>query len=138
MGVDRTNVTWQWLAGFTDGDGCIQTNEEPRRQISAVRVSWGQKDEDAEVLDAISEFLASEGVIACVYKSAIVTQGHAYPQAVLSVANQAEVYVLLQRLAPFLVAKQDKAYYGIALLDYITEQRENGVRNWRIALAEGV
>lgn len=55
-----SRVTWQWLAGFTDGDGCIwmpPADSPEAMHPSRCHVTWYQTEARISILFAIEEFL---------------------------------------------------------------------------------
>ena len=111
-------MTWEWLAGFTDGDGCITVSIG-----TALRIRWTQKESEAWVLDEIVHFLEAEGVFKKSSYYSVTTQGHVYQQAELSVGAQNEVRQVLEGLLPHLILKHETAKAGLAHLDYVDNER---------------
>ena len=55
-----SNMSWQYLAGFLDGEGCFKSYRNGGR-IARPRITVGQKDR--EVLDRIQEFLGTSNAV---------------------------------------------------------------------------
>ena len=83
-------ITWEYLAGFIDADGCygIYTN--------GARLTIGQKHR--EVLDAIKEFLNIENKLS-------VSKNCFY----LQISQQGQLFEIIEETLPFMIVKREKA-----------------------------
>jgi hypothetical protein len=55
-------IGWKWLAGFTDGDGCICVHRTFDQHPSQVSIHWVQAEEQIELLWAVKDFLDDRGI----------------------------------------------------------------------------
>jgi hypothetical protein len=129
MAIDaktQNEISWSWLSGFTDGDGSIYILKS-----GPVRIKWGQKADNEWLLERISVFLISEGIMATPLRTSVVSAGHSYPQSVLAIGAQETVRVVLERLLPFLVLKREAALRGLAALREMDDLKKKNGRYWR-------
>lgn len=108
-------MTWQYLAGFTDGDGCI-TRECSKRTYAYARLRWAQRLDAGRVLEEIADFLRAEGLKVTARNFSVARQGHRYPQAELAISNADDTRQALEAMLPYLVVKRDRAIEALALL----------------------
>lgn len=90
-------VTWKYLAGFTDGEGCIGVCGR------GPRITWGQTDR--RVLDAIQEFLERQGFFCCAYVIQARLPRRPNPIHMLNVNRRADCRRLIKILRPLLIVK---------------------------------
>ena len=90
-------MTWDYLAGFTDGEGYIGV---VRR---GARITWGQRDE--KMLAAVRVFLLSEGFNPLWYKRPAKPPKKPNPIFALSLCRRDEVLRAIDRLEPLLIFK---------------------------------
>lgn len=126
-------LTWEYIAGFFDGEGHI-VSRWPSSQLSIAQSG----PEGHSVLSAIQDFFFGVGVPA-----KIIPQKSKYPGAkpmwILFVTGRAHVLFLLKKLLPFLRIKRTKAQdairydilypritSGVLLSSLIKEGRANG------------
>lgn len=105
-----SRVTWEWLAGFTDGDGCITIPSNAVRRPSQIKVTWYQADAAWMVLGEICNFLEEHGI-----------EYHLYPHPTddvwqLRVQGCEPTEYVLKNLEPHLVLKQGKAQRALEIL----------------------
>lgn len=105
-----SRVTWEWLAGFTDGDGCIAIPKNAVQRPSQIKVTWYQADAAWMVLGEITDFLEEQGI-----------EYHLYLHPTddvwqLRVQGAALTEQVLEMLEPHLILKQEKAQQALEVL----------------------
>ena len=109
-------LTWGYVAGFTDGEGCIFfRNYENRRGIT-VGISWSQAEDAAWVLCEIADFLRERDIVVSerVYDHPQLKCGEARR---ITVQRQEDVRHVLMHLLPYLIVKLDDAIRCLEKLD---------------------
>ena len=109
--------SWEWVAGFFDGEGSILL--EVRKYSIGMEVTFSQKY--SPLLDSVQEFLRNEGI----KSSTIYRRGTA---SSLSIHSTEDVKSVLEGMLPHLRLKENQAK---AALDYL-EDRINGKELVRI------
>jgi hypothetical protein len=122
---------WAYLAGFTDGDGCISL-ETSKGTYRYSRIRWAQKESDSAVLDWVAAFLAGQDLKVTLRNFSVSTRGHRYPQRELAVTNGADTRVILQRLLPYLIVKRDRALAALAILNKVHDLKALYGNKYRI------
>lgn len=109
-------ISWEYVAGFFDGEGCVdcrigtQTTGTIRRQ-SRLKVYQNRRD----VLDAIVTFLEIEGIKATVEthtRPDRIAMGHGGSFA-LAVNGVLNVYKMLYGMLPYLIVKSEEASLAV-------------------------
>jgi len=94
-------MTWEYIAGFFDGEGCVNVYPNGNTQRVAVTLTQG----NPEVLEVIQEFLEDMGIPSAIYaKSSSRSQWF-----VLSITAREQVKLVLENLTPYLIVKQPAA-----------------------------
>jgi len=113
-------MDWQYLAGFTDGEGWIGWSEgrEKDRGGRGARMIWGQKTKAP--LDEIEVFLKEAGC-----NNPRLYQTPAYGERgiemwMLAVSNCHDVRIVLLGLIPHLIVKKGKAEFVLEKLETVT------------------
>lgn len=107
------NMTWEWVAGFFEGEGCITWYEPKKRggrQGVGARAIIGQKCK--EPLVAIQQFLLQQGIVnplLYLRKPWAGALGKASPTWMLTIQRRDDVLLFLTAIAPLLFQKQEKA-----------------------------
>lgn len=111
-----SRVTWEWLAGFTDGDGCIHIPEIAVKRPSQIKVTWYQRSSEGWLMEEIELFLAAYLVNTRRY----IHHGSKISGEMihLTVGNRIDTQLVLEELQPFLVLKQNKANRALELLKF--------------------
>jgi hypothetical protein len=109
-------MDWSYVAGFTDGDGCI-SRELAKGTYSYARLRWSQKLDSADVLYAIADFLGEQGLKVSERNYSVSVKGHKYPQCELAITNAEDTRVALHAMLPYLVLKKQRALEAIEILD---------------------
>jgi hypothetical protein len=115
-------MTWEYLAGFTDADGCISFGKRIRdgRESWYFAIRWAQAERASIVLDEIATFLRAEGIAVNGRQFNVSRAGQVYPQRELNVQGRQTVLDILRKLEPHLILKREKAQEGIAVLAPLT------------------
>lgn len=127
-------MNWAYLAGFTDGDGCI-TREMSKGTYHYARIRWAQKESDSAVLDEIADFLAAQGMKIGKRQFAVARAGHRYPQRELAVTNAEDTRRVLHELMPYLIVKRARAIEALAILDHVHHMKRLHGNKYRLHLS---
>jgi hypothetical protein len=103
------NMTWAYLAGFTDGDGCISSGGT--NSPLDFRIQWWQTVDEGWVLVEIQEFLEGFGIhsVLKAYEAGKVGGKNSRAMARLTVHRRQDVLSVCKGLRKHLIVKQDKA-----------------------------
>lgn len=116
-------ISWEWLGGWFDGEGCIAVRRDKRNGNVNIWLQFHQHSVSG-VLFEIREFLESRGMVTY-YRDA---QAHSSIQ----VSRKNDVQICLKRLSPYLRVKREHA---LECLDYLRRldelQKEFGQRYWK-------
>jgi hypothetical protein len=123
---------WAYLAGFTDGDGCI-TREISKRSYHYARIRWAQKESDSAVLDEIGTFLAAQGIKVSQRQFAVARAGHKFPQRELGITNAGDTRLVLRQLLPYLIVKKARAEEALVVLDHVHDMKQRYGNKYRIS-----
>lgn len=126
---------WAYLAGFTDGDGCISL-EKSKRTYHYSRIRWSQKEADSAVLDVIGDFLIRQGIKLTDRNYSVSRAGHKYPQRELCVTNAGDTRLVLHQLLPYLVVKRARAEEALIVLDHVHELKQQYGNKYRISTGD--
>lgn len=99
-------MSWQYLAGFTDGDGHIGVRFS--KGCRQHRVIFAQSGKWDGVIDEIQEFLSQNGISSY--------RGLSSVGAVSLTVSQYDVNSLLKKLRPYLVVTKEKSASAISYL----------------------
>lgn len=106
-----TKLTWEYIAGFTDGDGSVWFRLRGDGRCDCA-VEWTQREQHAFVLLEIQDFLSEHGIHSTVRESyGLKVQWY------LRVNRQMEVLYVLENLLPHLIVKAPKAVETIRVLN---------------------
>lgn len=101
-------ITWQYIAGFFDGEGSI-TIYSPREKQNYIMISMAQSEGQNKVLYLIQEFLLQKGIAANIYISKPKTQYGRQKLFALCIRKKRESVIFLEGILPYLIVKKDKA-----------------------------
>lgn len=127
-------MNWSYLAGFTDGDGCI-TREFSRGKYAYARIRWSQKQTDSQVLHEIMDFLRKEGIKVTERNFSVARSGHRFPQVELGISNADDTRKVLTEILPYLVVKRARAEEALGLLNAVSALKKTYGWKYRIHLA---
>lgn len=130
--MNDDSAFWAYLAGFTDGDGCI-TREMSKGRYTYARIRWSQKESDSAVLDVIAQFLAARGFKVTSRNFSVVTGGHKFPQRELGVRNAEDTRRILHELMPYLIVKRERAIEALAVMDHVRALKQQFGNKYRIS-----
>lgn len=112
-------ISWSYLAGFFDGEGCIGLYHKTPR-YTRVLVSVSQAVPREQILNEIQDFLQAEGFQFTLRLSSKAKVRRGYQeqdQYTLYCVNRTEALRFLKKIEPFLRVKKVKAKEVIAWLD---------------------
>lgn len=101
-------ITWQYLAGFLDGDGWITISL--RRRYPAPTIGFTQHSRERARMIEIAEFLQSNDVMSSVRDRRVM--GSIKKETIMTnvmIREQRSVALLLENTIPYLLFKKDKA-----------------------------
>jgi len=144
-------ITWEYVAGFLDGDGSISVDVRSgdgesqgykTRQRKIARIRFTQRADSWLVLYKIHDFLKSHGVVSSVYHKKQPTN-HAIvatkPAMDLEINALESVEKVLYHILPHLVVKQEVAFRAYRLLQECKAMREKYGKFYRkhLSIAQG-
>lgn len=115
-------MTWEYIAGFFDGEGCIHKTKK-----GIYFVSCSQSEHQHDVIFEIKSFLESNGVTSSVrtYQNlSSLKTVHKRKTTCLSFTNRNSVFSFLNNVLPFLIVKREKAILAIESAKSTIERRE--------------
>lgn len=121
-------MTWEWIAGFFEGEGHVYWQEKGKRHGIGGRAIMGQVCKDP--LQGIYDFLIAQGFekpafyLRPVARSARV---NSRPCWMLTIQKRRDVIRFFESVAPLLFDKRAKAEYVIARLKAADAERERVV-----------
>lgn len=118
--VDTRNMSWEYIAGFLDGEGSIMTNTSYGKNGRGKGVRVVLVNTYKPVLEVIDTFLKKEGIVGTInlkpnnYGKRWDDGCHRKPCWQWRIGRKIEVALLLSSLLPYLIIKYDKALEAIA------------------------
>ena len=106
-------MTWEYIAGFFDGEGCIGIY--PDKSTTRVLVEMSQAEPQERVLYEIQEFLAEHGIMFSARR--VERRGTHAPCHKIYTVNRRVASEFLKHIEPFLRVKRLKAKELIAWAD---------------------
>lgn len=103
-------ISWEYLAGFTDGEGSISYGNHGNQ----VQLTWSQSNVNIVALDAIVEFLEAHK-ISYSWDSRVNNTGCEYSR--VSIGSQSAVRKCLEEMVAHLTLKQDRAIEALKFLN---------------------
>lgn len=100
------SISWQYIAGFFDGEGNIYLFRDSHRERARIQISQKKR----YVLDKIKEFLKEQDI-----KSIIADYEYATPS--LRINRKSEVLDFLKKVLPFLMVKKEEAQNTIKTIE---------------------
>lgn len=109
-------MTWEYLAGFFDGEGCIHYANRPYGRYVHMHVSQGHVNESAsQVLHKVFEFLRTQGI-------PVRYAEHKGDGKVIA-TNVPALTAWLNGMLPYLIVKKAKAIEALAFAQTINQRR---------------
>lgn len=99
----RPQLSWAWLAGFFDGDGCVTLSIYARSTWVSYHLYVGFAQKDRTLLDWIQDYVGCPGTIS---RGGGAGPGYAWT---IKFCQTAEVVRILESLLPHLIVKRDQA-----------------------------
>lgn len=107
-----TEISWQYIAGFFDGEGCIYQATKHGRQLGHFRLTITQTE--IEVLEKIKGFLEHQGIKSRL--NHIDRGGNCKRCHTVVIDNIANVLPFLRSIQPYTIVKRDKTKEAILVL----------------------
>ncbi len=130
---ESSRVNWAYIAGFTDGDGCISYGVRVRNGWSNrwFCVRWGQTASNRMVIDEIAKFLHGKGIAARNVNVSVKKTRLGADYAELAVQRHEDVQAVLINMLPYLILKQGQAQEMLDVLTvWIDEASPRKKQNW--------
>jgi len=126
-------LTWDYLAGFFDGEGYVNCGYRLRSQGRYRRFAITITQADRDVLEQIQNFLAQNEIPSQVYlQGQRIDKRHPRPCYQLQVTGAENVWGFLWCIEPYLIVKQEQARKGIEMLEELGRQARAGELDPRI------
>ena len=131
IGNQQVKITWQWLAGFYDGEGCLMLSKSTSKGYIRYSPQIDLVNTNHVVMQAIVDFLASHDISVYVNYSKQHRKFHrdanrCHKQRMyIRIARMANVKRFLQYIEPHLILKQANAQL---LLEFVCSRAEGYVR----------
>lgn len=106
-------MTWEYLAGFFDGEGCICICKRGNSHRTLLTINNCNK----EVMDKIDFFLLTSS-----YRKRKVSTFSRKPIYVIDIREQQQIKVILKGMLPYLIVKKRKAELMIEYIDTVGGQ----------------
>jgi len=127
-------ISWQYIAGFFDGEGCISTHDKAspnRNNIQAITIV--QKVDSNFVLEEIQKFLAKRNIPSHLYNSRSAGNINWKPTHALTISGKKEQLAFLRWIKKYLVVKKDKATQTV---NYLQSTKYRKKRKTRVSVLE--
>jgi LAGLIDADG endonuclease len=131
IGNQQVKITWQWLAGFYDGEGCISLSRSLCKGYVRYNPQIDLVNTNHVVMQAIVDFLKSHDISVYVNYSKHHAKFHrdasrCHKQRMnVRIARMANVKRFLEFIEPHLILKQANAQL---LLEFVCNRAEGYVR----------
>ena len=114
-------MNWSYIAGFFDGEGCVQKN---KNQTGRYYPYLDITNTNLDVLKSIGKFLGSNGIRYKLNKpwKARNDPAHWLPRTHLTIYDKVSVQKCICEMFPYLIVKSDMAEWAMSILDGITER----------------
>jgi hypothetical protein len=131
IGNQQVKITWQWLAGFYDGEGCFSLSRSLSKGYVRYNPQIDLVNTNLVAMQAIVDFLASHDISVYVNYS---KQHHKFHRDAnrchkqrmnVRIARMANVKRFLQYIEPHLILKQPNA---LLLLEFVCSRAKGYVR----------
>jgi hypothetical protein len=131
IGNQQVNITWQWLAGFYDGEGCLSLSRSTSKGYVRYNPQIDLCNTNHVVMQAIVDFLAAQDISVYVNYSKHHPKfhrdkGRQHKQRMyIRIARMANVKRFLQYIEPHLLLKKTNANL---LLEFVDTRASSYVR----------
>ena len=115
-------ITWEYLAGFFDGEGTIYFNPKLKKGVHTF-VGVYQAEHQASVLYLIRKFLKENNIESKIYIRKEKRKGQNYRGVSLEIGHKIEVLNFLKKIEPYLIVKRNKC---AKIIKEIEEYLKNG------------
>lgn len=122
-------ISWEWVAGFFEGEGCIfwQEGKKGTKQSTCGRATIGQKEKAP--LQAIYAFLIEQGFSTPAFYLRPAWKGsdRSIDIWMLTIQRREDVIRFLKSIEPFLFQKKEKAGFVINRLSALIVERNDNL-----------
>lgn len=121
-------ITWEYLGGFTDGEGCIQMKTRKSTGYVDWAVHWVQAgDRGEKVLKQIQKFLKKNGIESSLLHVDMKKYNpRAQDQCRLCINRISEIHKLLSFLEPYLIVKKEECKTARQGIEKLSIQARQG------------
>lgn len=129
--VNTKAITWQWLAGFYDGEGCLNLTHNKSKRLTAFSPQIDLVNTNQPAMELIISFLEAHEIPVYVNKSKKHARfhrdsGRSHKQRMtIRIARMKSVKRFLEYLKPHLVLKREQAEL---LLEFVSSRAEGYTR----------
>lgn len=119
-------LTWEYIAGFVDGEGCIRAhyrNSKIHRPMCVLDI--GQSEKNKEVLYILEKFTKNSGINCHINTKQ--NKGKSY--VTFRIGHHKHLLTFLKKIYPFLITKKFDAGIVIAYIE--NRNWRPYVQNWR-------
>jgi hypothetical protein len=131
MGNQQVKITWEWLAGFYDGEGCLMLSKSLSKGYIRYSPQVDLVNTNHVVMQAIVDFLKEHGISVYVNYSKHHAKFHRdstrrHKQRMqIRIARMANVKLFLTYIVPHLILKQANA---VLLLEFVNTRATQQVK----------
>jgi len=111
---NKQHITWEYIAGFFDGEGCISIKRRSRkehRHLKRISCNLTQAEFQGQVIYRIRDFLLRNKIWNKVYRN---ETGRKNAILHLHIDSHIEMKKFLTKILPFLIVKRKKALTALA------------------------
>ena len=127
MDNQQVKISWQWLAGFYDGEGCLNLTHQKSKRNTAFSPQIDLVNTNHAAMELIISFLADLDIPVYVSKSKKHgvfhrDSGRSHKQRMtIRIARMKSVKRFLEHISPYLVLKREQAEL---LLEFVSSRAE--------------
>ena len=131
IGNQQVKITWEWLAGFYDGEGCLSLSKSESKGYIRYSPQIDLVNTNHVAMQAIVDFLKSHNISVYVNYSKSHAKFHRdnsrqHKQRMnIRIARMANVKLFLSHIAPHLILKQANA---VLLLEFVDSRATGYVK----------